>query len=245
MTDELNVLAGAYALDALDPAERALFEEHLAGCERCAEEVRGMRQTAAELSLLTEVAPPPQLREKLLVEVSQVRPMPPVVDNVLALRRARVARSTWQLVAAACALVALVLAGWGYDQHQAADRARTAQAAAQRSALASLLAEPGVTATTSALSRGSGTVIYSPGDHRIVLLGRGLEPLPAGKTYQLWMLPATGKAVSGGTFRTDARGDVDYQVHGDLAGFAKMGISVEPAGGSVQPTASTVQVMNL
>ena len=62
MTDELNVLAGAYALDALDDDERAVFEEHLKTCERCADEVAGLRLTAAELSHTTETAPPAQLR---------------------------------------------------------------------------------------------------------------------------------------------------------------------------------------
>jgi len=241
VTDELNILAGAYALDALDDAERTVFEEHLAGCERCAEEVRGLRQTAAELSKVTEVAPPPQLRADVLAGISQVRPLPPVLDNVLALRRARVARSTWQLVAAACALIAIVVGGWGYSQHRSAERARSAQ----ESVVASLLAQPGVKAMTTSFSQGSGTIIYSPGEHEIVLLGRGLKPLPTGKTYQLWMLPDKGQAVSGGTFRTNGSGNVEYQVHGDLAGFSKMGISVEPVGGSAQPTPSTVQLINL
>jgi len=246
VTDELNVLAGAYALDALDDAERARFEEHLAGCERCAEEVRGLRQATAELSRVSEAEPPAQLRAGVLAGIAQVRPLPPVVDsaladNVVALRRARVARSTWQLVAAACALVAIVVAGWGYSQHRDAARARSAQ----QSVVASLLAQPGVRAVTTSLSQGSGTVVYSPGEHRIVLLGRDLPALPADKTYQLWMLPDTGPAISGGTFRTDGAGNVDYQVHGDLTGVSRMGISVEPAGGSAQPTPSTVQLIGI
>jgi hypothetical protein len=38
---------------------------------------------------------------------------------------------------------------------------------------------------------------------------------------------------------------VTYQTSGDLHGFVKMGVSVEPAGGSAQPTASTVQLLNI
>jgi len=241
MTHDLNLLAGAYALDALEPAERELFEAHLAECPECAEEVRGMQRTAAELSQLTESEPPPALRAELLHRVAQVRPLPPVVDgNVIALRRARIARSTWQALAAACAVIAIVLGGWGWSQHRDAQHAQSRAAA-----MSSVLAQPDVTATTTALSQGSGTVIYAKHEHKVVLIGRDLPRLPAGKTYQLWMLPAHGQAVSGGTFAVDAAGNVAYEVDGDLTGYVKMGVSVEPAGGSVQPTPSTVQLLNV
>jgi anti-sigma-K factor RskA len=240
MSDELNVLAGAYALDALDDDERAVFEEHLQTCERCTDEVAGMRLTAAELSRTTETAPPPQLRGEVLAAISRVRPLPPVADNVIALHRARAARSVWQLVAAACALVAIAVSGWGYAQHRSADRASIAQASVQ-----ALLHAPDLRVSTTALSQGSGTVMYSTSEHRVMLIGHGMPALASGKTYQLWMLPSNGKAVSAATFRTDSAGDVELPVRGDLTGFARMAISVEPAGGSAQPTLSTVQLLNL
>jgi anti-sigma-K factor RskA len=240
MSDELNVLAGAYALDALDDDERALFEEHLQTCERCTDEIAGMRLTAAELSRTTEVAPPPQLRADVLAAISQVRPLPPVVDNIVALHRARAARSVWQVVAAACAVVAIAVAGWGYSQHRNADRISSAQSTIQ-----ALLHAPDLRVSTTALRQGSGTLMYSAREHRVMLIGQGMPALASGKTYQLWMLPANGKPVSAATFRTDSSGGVELPVTGDLTGIARMAISVEPSGGSVEPTLSTVQVLNL
>jgi len=241
MSDELNVLAGAYALDALEPAEREVFEEHLAGCQECAAEVRGMRAAAAELSNLTEVAPPPQLRGDVLAAIRQVRPLPPVVDNVIALRRARTGRSVWQLAAAACALIASVVSGWGYSQHRDAQRS----VAAQSSVLEQVLRAPDVAARTTALDQGKGTVLYSKSQHKVILIGHGLPALPTGKTYQLWMLPSAGNPVSGGIFQPDQGGNVELAASGDLDTVGKMGISVEPAGGSAQPTAGTVKLLNL
>jgi anti-sigma-K factor RskA len=240
MSDELNVLAGAYALDALDDDERALFEEHLQSCERCADEVTGMRLTAAELSRTTEVAPPPQLRADVLAAISQVRPLPPVVDNVVALHRARAARSVWQLVAAACALVAIAVSGWGYSQHRSAARISSAQSTVQ-----ALLHAPDLRVSTTALQQGTGTLMYSTREHRVMLIGQGMPALTSGKTYQLWMLPPDGKAISAATFRTDPTGGVELPVTGDLTGIAQMAISVEPTGGSAQPTLSTVQLLKL
>lgn len=241
MTDELNVLAGAYALDALDGAERAVFEEHLEECLECTDEVRGMRITAAELSRTTETAPPPQLRADILAAVSRVRPAPPRLDNVVALHRARAARSVWQLTAAACALIAIAVAGWGYSQHQDARRATTAQA----SSVSRLLGASDLAARTTAVDHGQATVMYSKSQHQIVLVGHGLSSPGNGKTYQLWMIPSAGNAISAGVFEPDSTGNVELPVSGNLNGIPKMGISVEPAGGSTQPDPKTVQLLDL
>ena len=49
MRPDVHALAGAYALDALPADEQQRFERHLASCEACAEEVRGLAETAALL----------------------------------------------------------------------------------------------------------------------------------------------------------------------------------------------------
>ena len=48
---ELHTLAGAYALDAVPEADRARFERHLAGCDACAQEIAGLRETTARLGV--------------------------------------------------------------------------------------------------------------------------------------------------------------------------------------------------
>ncbi|HEX8767315.1 MAG TPA: anti-sigma factor [Jatrophihabitans sp.] len=241
MTDELNVLAGAYALDALDDDERAVFEQHLQSCAECAQEVRGLRAAAAELSHLNEVSPPPQLRAAVLGAVARSRPLPPLVEaaresNVRPLRRSQ---RLWQGVAAACALIAIAVSAWGYSEH------RQAQQAARGSVVQSLLDAPDVRATTTAMKQGQGTLIYSRRERRLVLIGRGMPTLPANQTYQLWLMTETGAPVSGGVFRPDQAGNVEVPASGNLDGVDQMGISIEPAGGSAQPTVSTVQVLKL
>ena len=66
---ELHLLTGGYAIDALTDAERAEFEKHLDQCPSCAEEVRGLRETAAKLALATAVTPPPGMRSRVLAAV--------------------------------------------------------------------------------------------------------------------------------------------------------------------------------
>ena len=50
---EMHLLTGSSALDALPGAERAAFRKHLAQCAACADEVRGLRETAARLAMAT------------------------------------------------------------------------------------------------------------------------------------------------------------------------------------------------
>ncbi|HEY0165818.1 MAG TPA: anti-sigma factor [Jatrophihabitans sp.] len=245
MTDELTGLVGAYALDALDDDERAVFERHLQTCAECAEEVRGLRNAAAELSHLSEVSPPPQLRAAVLGAVAQSRPLPPLVDsaradNVVPLRRDR-GKSLWQGLAAACALAAITVSAWGFTEHREAERA----AGVRASAVQQLLDAPDVKAATTTMKQGQGILIYSRSERKLVLVGRGMPTLPSDQTYQLWMMDKSGEPVSGGVFRPDQAGNVEVPASGNLDGVTRMAVSVEPAGGSAQPTLATVQLLNL
>ena len=64
--DEFREWAGAYALGALEPAERREFEEHLAGCSSCSDEVRSLLplhgllagSTGRSWTIVRTVAPP-------------------------------------------------------------------------------------------------------------------------------------------------------------------------------------------
>ncbi|HEY9395441.1 MAG TPA: zf-HC2 domain-containing protein, partial [Nocardioides sp.] len=54
---DIHALSGAYAVDALDDIERARFEEHLAVCADCRDEVASLRDTTWMLGGLTDTAP--------------------------------------------------------------------------------------------------------------------------------------------------------------------------------------------
>ena len=65
-----HALAGPYALDALDPAERARYERHLRRCSTCPAEVRGFAAVAASLGLAAAATPPPALKGRVLADVA-------------------------------------------------------------------------------------------------------------------------------------------------------------------------------
>src|SRR4051812_19106134 len=199
---ELSTLAGAYAVDALDEAERAELEQHLADCAECTAEVASLRAAVAELSHPTATPAPAGLRSDLLAEIGRIRPLPPRATGVTALSR-RLPHRFWPALAAACALIAVLATGWGVQQH------RQLAGAQRGGGLSAVFDSPDVTATTVTLaSTGHATLIYSKAKQQLLLVGQHVPAPPDGKTYQLWMLGPTGGATSGGLFRPDADGNV-------------------------------------
>lgn len=65
--DQLHALAASYALGILDTEERHAFEDHVAACLDCQEEVRSFSALTAELGLIADPATPPEpLRGRLM-----------------------------------------------------------------------------------------------------------------------------------------------------------------------------------
>jgi anti-sigma factor RsiW len=66
---------GSYVADALNPTERAEFEDHLAGCYRCRLEVAEYYETVAMLTPLVATSPPVKLRRSILAAIGNVHPL--------------------------------------------------------------------------------------------------------------------------------------------------------------------------
>jgi anti-sigma-K factor RskA len=77
-------LAGPYALDALEPAERAKFERHLLGCAACRSEVCDFAAVAAALGLAAAATPPPALKGRVLADAGALDVARSVDDAIAA-----------------------------------------------------------------------------------------------------------------------------------------------------------------
>lgn len=232
MNDDIHVLSGAYPVDAVDDLERAAFERHLAACAECRVEVAGFRATTLQLALLIAATPPPSLREQVLHDIGMVRPLPPDVSREAGQRieeRGRQRGVRW--LAAAAAVVALgggtVTALHPWD--------RQTQTQTQTSLADRVLKAPDAQRFQQAVATGgSATVVRSTSLGMAVLLTHSLAAAPTGKVYQLWLRPAGGRFVSAGLLPSGP--DQSVLLDGDAATAVGAGISVEPAGGSAQPT---------
>ncbi|MFP5335529.1 MAG: anti-sigma factor domain-containing protein [Actinomycetes bacterium] len=230
--EHVGHLTGAYALDAVDDVERARVERHLGRCESCAAEVRSFTETAALLATGAHASPPPGLRARVLDEASRTRQLPPEVHAPAPGGRAAPA-NRWLAVAAASALVlAVALGGVAWQQRQSAQ-----ELAAVAEAMSEVLTDPGRQVVDTTFASGRGTVVVS-GD-RVVLVGTDVPAPPDGRAYQLWFIGADGPRPAGMLTRADGRFWADAT--GIEAGEA-VGVTVEPAGGSEQPTSDPVLV---
>ncbi|MCA2229101.1 anti-sigma factor [Nonomuraea aurantiaca] len=256
-----HTLVGAYALDAVDDElERRHFEDHLTGCAECALEVAAFTETAARLGSAAAVEPPPGLKERVFAQVDQVRQVPPTVaapaqkDRPSWETQRRPARRAgrrprrlhrWRPLVAAVGVAACLAAVvvFGASALQARDELDQVRRMNQEVA-AVLTAPDSRIATASARQGGRGTVIVSRSRGKMVFLAAGLADLPEGEVYQLWQL-APGRIRSAGLLSADAAGRTLPVIAAPGPGVAKLGVTVEPAGGSAQPTTRPLFLVNL
>src|SRR5688500_1121152 len=135
-------LAGLYVLDALDPAERAQVDAHLASCAEAHDEFAEVGAVAPALATLADpVGAPAALKTKVLADDragAGVRVWQSAAATVT--RRVRRSWLGWAATAAAVLLIA-VTAGWAYvAQSDAALEAQRAQTIARAVAV---MAAPG------------------------------------------------------------------------------------------------------
>ncbi|WP_055486683.1 anti-sigma factor [Streptomyces sp. WMMB 322] len=255
---ELHTLTGAYAVHALPAAERETFERHLAACPSCEQEVAELRATAGRLGLAVSEATSPQMRERVLRQIAGVRQEPPRVTGEPAPVReargrrrpggSRRLRSLPRFALAACLAAVTAVSGgaavWQYGEAQEA-REQAQQSRQREAELARVLAAPDARTTgRSELPGGaSGSVVVSRDRDRAAFLASGLAEPPAGKVYQLWFADGQKMRSAG---LVDSPGDSKaVLMEGRVGGASAMGVTVEPAGGSPQPTTEPLALMKL
>ncbi|MER7463038.1 anti-sigma factor [Streptomyces sp. NPDC097981] len=242
---ELHTLTGAYALHALAPTEHEAFTAHLADCPSCRQEVAEFSATAARLAAAASAPPPARMKDAVLYGIDSVRQQPPLVPatgrpTTLA---AVLRRRAFSLALAASLAAAAVLGGVSVWQNQRTEEARQQAQASERQLqdLGAVMAAPDARTVRGRTTGGAATsVVSSKLQNRAVFIGSGLPDPGEGRTYQLWfddhgsMRPAGLLAHDGATL-----------MQGGIQGASGVGLTVEPAGGSAQPTTRPVMLLAL
>lgn len=207
---DVHDLTPAYALHALDDADRERYEAHLAQCGRCREELALLLESAAALAWAVEApAPPPQLRERILEAAGEGR------ENVVPLRRRR---QVWQGVAAVAACAAIGLGIWAATLERALHH--------ERASAAQVVALQGRT----------GIVAVDRNGDAMLVIDR-LPAAPAGMTYEAWVIPKGGAPRAAGTF-DGSGGMTTVKLAAKVPRGAVVAATVEKAGGVAAPTTS-------
>jgi anti-sigma-K factor RskA len=243
LSRRLHDLADAYALDALDDSERMRFERHLRGCPACADEVRQYTEVATALAMAVAAEPPPAMRDRVLAAATITRQLPPHVAEPR--RLPSLPRSPWvPRLAMAGAVVGVAAAvTLGVVQVSTQDRLNSVQA--ENQAIAAVLAAPDARITSAAASVGGrATVVLSYSEQKIVFTSSGLPALPSSEVYQLWLIGPV-HARSAGLLSEASDGKTSPVLASGLQADDKVGVTVEPAGGTSSPTTTPILAMTL
>ncbi len=223
--DELRNEYGAWALGIAEDPERSEIAAHLAReCPVCLAGVRSALATTAMMSgAVLEVDPPKRLRERV---VGMVAPEPKRAFGFL----------PWAVSAVlALALIATV----AIPRPTPPDLTKLTQAM-------EILNDPVAKDVTFGDPAARGRVIV--GARGVVLIAAHLPKLEANHTFELWILPANGNPLPAGTFNGEAISNATsavYVYQGSTANAAAVAVTVEPAGGSPQPTTTPFIVSKL
>ena len=235
--DDLHVLTGSYVLDAISEAEREEFERHLQNCPTCDAEVRGLRETAAKLALACAVTPPARMEQQVLAATYRTRQLPPLPAGrprrerrVHAVRVLHLPRRVAVLAAAASVAAAVALGITQLSAQHQLDHARD-------TAIARVVTAPDARVEAVRTSAGGNvTVVTSAALREAVVSTSGMASLPSSRVYQVWVMSPSGARSAG-------------LMHGSslLASSVRpgdrIGITVEPAGGTSKPTTTPIAVL--
>jgi anti-sigma-K factor RskA len=238
---EIHAMTGAYAVDALDDLERVAFERHLTECADCRAEVASLREAAALLAETTVVEPPAALREQVLAGIATVRPLPPEVPTAAPTVAGRRRHGSGARFLAAAAAVVVLGAGATVVWQQPWQDSST-QEKAPVSADAVLDASDAKSTSLEFTGGAAATVTHSDSLKQAVIVTKKMPPPPKGKVYQLWLQQPEVGMVSAGLMPVKA--DQTVLLEGDAATATAAGITVEPEGGSSEPTSDPIALFD-
>ncbi|MFI0990807.1 anti-sigma factor [Streptomyces exfoliatus] len=241
---DIHTFAAAYALNALDRAERETFDDHLQHCDDCRNEVAEFEATAARLASAVAQEPPASMKQRTMSAIDGVRQLPPRVPVTVTTSLAgRLRRKAVPLALAASLASAASFGGLAVWQHQqSADSQQQArQVQQQLDAVSTVLAAPDSrTAHGRATNGALTTVVTSDRENKAVFTATGLPAPAPGKTYQLW-LAHEGTMRSAGFIHSDGT----ILLAGNPSDATAVGLTLEPSEGSAQPTSAPLLLMNL
>lgn len=244
---DVHSLVGAYALNALPEDEAAFFERHLAVCEDCSRELAELTATTASLGAAAAETPPAGLRDRVLAEALETPQEGP----------SRVASSTstptptptpapaaerWgegfrPVLATAAAVVAVAVLSLGTAVVMLADRTSDLEAElAEAEEIMDVVTQPEMRVAD--LDSPPGTearLLHGADGDRAALVLDGLEDVSDEEAYQLWVMHGETPTPDR-VFRPNEDGRAIVSVDNDVDDADAVAVTVEPRGGSQEPT---------
>jgi anti-sigma-K factor RskA len=249
----------SYAMQGLPAEESASIRAHLQTCLPCRIELAQVCGDLALLGIAVEQRPLPEgARERFLKRIASspaaVVQETPAEATPISVKTARRGTGFWVPWTAAAAM-AIAAVSLGVQNRALNDELNDesnlvknlAGQASRAQQVLEVLTAPSAQRVTltegKAPAQPSARATYLPERGGLILLATNLRPLPEGKTYELWVIPADGKPpVPAGLFRPDTLGAATLVLPSLPSGIAAkaFGVTVEKAGGADAPTAPII-----
>ena len=243
--ERLQELLAAEGLGSLDPEDRRALDEALEGDPRLRQQLDDLREAAESLGFGVDPSDPePSIRVRVLRMAADSRSgggrrAAAWRGNPLAAAFAGVAG----LAVAAAVVIAVLLGGRIAELEDRTGRARdrTTEQVAVLEALAMGRGNAVRLVGTENAPEAVGFLLMTSDERVAVLVCSGLERMPSGKAYQLWLNRADTK-MSGGLVNADYYGFALLVVRSPepISRFQTFGMTIEPEGGSAGPTGAKV-----
>jgi hypothetical protein len=238
-------LLPGYALTCLDDDELIKVAQHLATCPVCCQELLTYQKTANCLGYSAPlVSPSPNLKQKVLNRFYSSAPGPAAVLKVYQQpptffdRFVTVFTRQRGFALGALALVLIILLGINnlVLGREINDLRAHLPVNVNIVSLEATAEAPG----------SAGYLMVFQNENYGVLAVKDIPLLDANQQYQLWLIQ-DGKRTSGGVFSVGDNGYGALKITADqpLTEFQSFGITIEPSGGSAQPTGKKVLGSNL
>jgi hypothetical protein len=229
--EELQGQYELYAMGVAEDPERAEIREHLGrGCEVCMKEMKRARQVASMIGATAPpAAPSAKLRRRILASVG-------------------VEQRSFGLAPWLGLLAALSLVGAFYFEarestslHELANvRNQMRQQAVDLTRLNEAMAIMNGSDTKEVnFGAGAKGKIFVNPTSGVLLIATNLPPAPAGKAYEMWVIPKGAKPVPAGMFQSQADGTAMHVQTGpvDVNGVT-IAVTLEDEAGAAQPTSA-------
>ena len=222
--DRIESLIAAYAMGAVPEDEVPAIRAHILSCEACFAEAESYTEALAALSISVAPVPLPDGFTARVLSAARGEAVPPA-------ERSGVARRWWRVLAPVVAVVATIsLLGTTVALVRSADRQREYDRV-----VAALIRDPDA---LSLHGPGGAEAVLASTDDGLVLVTLELGEAPRGRDYQLWLM---NDGVPEPSVTFDVTGSVVVvESEDDLEGYEGAAITVEPDGGSLQPTTEPV-----
>ena len=240
--DDLRDQYELYALGVLDAEERVEINEHLRReGDPCIEGVQRARELVSSLaSMAPDSRPPAQLRNRVVGLVGEPK---------------RAWHWAWLWIAAtACLAVVAVWLNRSVREEQRVIARMLLEAQSKNVELArlneafALMNDPAARQLVfgEGAPKPRGRVFVNP-RQGVLLLASNLTPAPAGKIYEMWIIPKRGNPLPAGLFQSQSDGTAMYLRKGavDVASTGVIAVTLEPEAGSQAPTSQPLIAASL